>query len=121
MAFGLKATTVSIVVAGLLFSATCSHAQSDTHEHPSAASEHGSSFEIPKPMQTEHEALHSDLEIDKRRRSDRRGGPKGGKRSRPSLLKGEPICIPSLGLACARLQRKLRLRNDRRPVDDRQA
>lgn len=61
MAIRLKITAVSVLAAGLLFGTTYSHAQSDTHAHPSAASEHGHGFEIPKPMQTEHEALHSEL------------------------------------------------------------
>jgi hypothetical protein len=61
MAIRWEATTVSMLVAGLLFGATYSHAQTDTHEHPSAASAHGSNLEIPKPMQREHEALHSEL------------------------------------------------------------
>jgi hypothetical protein len=59
MAIRLEATIISMLMAGLLFGATYSHAQTDTHEHPSAAS--GSNFEIPKPMQTEHETLHSEL------------------------------------------------------------
>ena len=61
MAIRLKATAVLMLVTGLLFGPTYVHAQSDTHEHPSAVKEHGSSFEIPKSMQTEHEALHSEL------------------------------------------------------------
>jgi iron-sulfur cluster repair protein YtfE (RIC family) len=59
-----QATTFSVLVAGLvaglLLRATYSHAQSDTHAHPSSASEH-SSLGIPKAMQAEHEALHSEL------------------------------------------------------------
>jgi hypothetical protein len=99
MAIGLKATTVSIVVAGLLFSATCSHAQSDTHEHPSAASEHGSSFEIPKPMQTEHEALHSDLA--KLTRAGGRTGEAAQKAASvldPHFQKENQYALPPLGL-----------------------
>ena len=57
-----KATTSSMLVAGLLFGVAYSYAQSDSHTHPSSASEHSSSFVIPKPMQVEHDVLHSDLE-----------------------------------------------------------
>jgi hypothetical protein len=46
-----------MLAAGLLFGAAYSHAQTDTHAHPSSA--HG--LQIPKSMQIEHEALHSDL------------------------------------------------------------
>ena len=56
-----KVTIVSMLAAGLLFGATYSHAQTDTHAHPSSASEHANGLYIPKPMQVEHEALHSDL------------------------------------------------------------
>jgi iron-sulfur cluster repair protein YtfE (RIC family) len=54
-------TIFSILAAGLLFGATCSHAQTDTHAHPSSASEPANGLQIPKSMQTEHETLHSDL------------------------------------------------------------
>jgi hypothetical protein len=57
----MKAMTFSILAAGLLFGATDSHSQSDTHVRPPSASEHSGSLGIPKPMQVEHEALHSDL------------------------------------------------------------
>ena len=56
-----KVTTSLMLVAGLLFGAAYSHAQSDSHAHPKSASEHGSGLGIPKPMQVEHDALHSDL------------------------------------------------------------
>jgi hypothetical protein len=50
-----------MLAAGLLFGATYSHAQTDTHAHPSSASEHTNGLQIPRSMQIEHEALHSDL------------------------------------------------------------
>ena len=56
-----KATTSLMLVAGLLFGAAYSHAQSDSHAHPTSAIKHSSSLGIPKPMQVEHNALHSDL------------------------------------------------------------
>lgn len=56
-----KVTTFSMLAAGLLFGAAYSHAQTDTHARPSTASEHAHGLHIPKSMQVEHEALHSDL------------------------------------------------------------
>lgn len=56
-----KVTMFSILAAGLLFGATCSHAQSDTHAHPSSVGGHANGLQIPKAMQIEHEVLHSDL------------------------------------------------------------
>jgi len=54
-------TAISIAAAALLFGATYSHAQSDALVHSSAAREHSSSFQIPKSMEMEHEAVHSHL------------------------------------------------------------
>ena len=61
MAIRSKATAISMAAAVLLFGTTYSHAQSDAHRHSSAASEHSSSFQIPKSMEIEHEAIHSEL------------------------------------------------------------
>jgi hypothetical protein len=99
MAIRLKATTVSMLVAGLLVGATDSHAQSDTHGHPSAASEHGSTFEIPKPMQIEHEALHSELA-----KLTKAGGQTGEAAQKlasvldPHFQKENQYALPPLGL-----------------------
>jgi hypothetical protein len=56
----IRATTV-MLVSGLLLSAAYAHAQSDIHAHPSASSDHSSSFQIPKSMEAEHEAVHAQL------------------------------------------------------------
>ena len=56
-----KVTMFSMLAAGLLFGSTYSHAQTDTHAHPSSASQHANGLYIPKSMQVEHEALHLDL------------------------------------------------------------
>lgn len=56
----LTVATFSILAAGLVFGTTYPYAQSETHGHPPAG-EHSSSLGIPKAMQVEHEALHSDL------------------------------------------------------------
>jgi hypothetical protein len=56
-----KVAISSMLAAGLLLGASYSHAQTDTHARPSSASEHASGLQIPKAMQIEHEALHSDL------------------------------------------------------------
>lgn len=53
-----KAFAVSTLVAGSLFCAAQGHAQS--HEGQPATADHGR-FTIPKPMQVEHEELHSAL------------------------------------------------------------
>jgi hypothetical protein len=62
--FRSKAMVLSILVIGLsgwwLPRITDARAQSDTHAHSPSAVEHNS-FMIPKPMQVEHEALHSEL------------------------------------------------------------
>ena len=57
---GLKAAKFSLIAAGLVLGATLSHAQTDTHAAQSAT-EHSGSLGIPKAMQVEHEALHSEL------------------------------------------------------------
>ena len=61
MAIRSKETTISMTAAALLFGITYSYAQTDAHRHSSASSEHGSSFQIPKSMEIEHEAVHSQL------------------------------------------------------------
>jgi hypothetical protein len=61
MAIRLKATTVLMLSTGLLLGATHVRAQPDTHLHSPTTNEHDGSFEIPKQMQIEHEALHSNL------------------------------------------------------------
>jgi hypothetical protein len=89
---------VSIVLA-LLLSATYVHAQSDTHAHPSKASEHSGSFEIPKAMQIEHEALHSKLA------KLTKAGGRTGKAAQnlasvldPHFQKENQYALPTLGL-----------------------
>ncbi|HET8721327.1 MAG TPA: hypothetical protein VFM24_04830 [Nitrospira sp.] len=61
MAIRLEVTAILMVAAGLLFGATYSYAQPDAHGHSSAASEQASRFQIPKAMEIEHEAIHSEL------------------------------------------------------------
>jgi hypothetical protein len=56
-----KVTILSMLAVGLLFGSTYSHAQTDTHAPPSSGSKHANGLQIPKSMQIEHEALHSDL------------------------------------------------------------
>ncbi len=56
-----KPTVISMAAAVLLFGATYSHAQSDPHGHSSASSEHSSIFQIPKSMEVERAAIHSEL------------------------------------------------------------
>ena len=117
MATRLMGTTVVLLVAELLFGTANLHAQSNTHEHSSAASGHGQ-FEIPKAMQIEHEALHSDLA--KLTKAGKRTGEaaKAGKRSGPSLPEGERICVTSVGPAGGAIRRKVRLHDDRSPSTD---
>ena len=50
----------SMLAAGLVFGVPSPYAQSETHGHPPAG-EHSDGLGIPKAMQVEHEALHSDL------------------------------------------------------------
>jgi hypothetical protein len=99
MASRMKATTASMLVTGLLLSGTYVHAQSDTHAHPSTASEHSGSFEIPKSMQIEHEGLHSDLA------KLTRAGGRTGKAAQnlasvldPHFQKENQYALPTLGL-----------------------
>jgi hypothetical protein len=56
-----KAIVISMAAVVLVFGATYSHAQSNPHRQSSAATEHSSSFQIPKSMEIEHEAVHSQL------------------------------------------------------------
>ncbi len=99
MAISLKVTTVSMLVAGLLFGTTYVHAQSDTHAHSSTASEHSGSFEIPKAMQVEHEALHSELA--RLTKAEGRTGEAAQNLARvldPHFQKENRYALPTLGL-----------------------
>jgi hypothetical protein len=61
MAVSSKATTAAMAASVLLFGATYSRAQSDAHSPSSAATEHSRNLQIPKSMEIEHEAVHSQL------------------------------------------------------------
>jgi hypothetical protein len=61
MTISSKVTAISTAAAVLIFGATYSHAQSDAHGHSSAASEYSGSFQVPKSMEIEHEAVHLQL------------------------------------------------------------
>ncbi len=99
MAIRMKARTVSMLVAGLLLSATYVDAQSDTHAHPPPASEHSGWFEIPKTIQIEHEALHSELA-----KLAKAGGRTGKAAQNPASVlephfqKENQYALPTLGL-----------------------
>ena len=101
MATRLMGTTVVLLVAELLFGTANLHAQSNTHEHSSAASGHGQ-FEIPKAMQIEHEALHSDLA--KLTKAGKRTGEAAQKLASvldPHFQKENEYALPPLGLLVA--------------------
>ena len=57
----IKTLVVSALAAALLFGVQGAYAQSGAVAHPSPATEKSKSFAIPKPMEMEHEELHSDL------------------------------------------------------------
>jgi hypothetical protein len=57
----IKTLVVSALAAALLFGAQGAYAQSGAVAHPSPAKEKSKSFAIPRPMEMEHEELHSDL------------------------------------------------------------
>jgi hypothetical protein len=56
----IKALTLSTLAAGLLFSMSQAHAQSETSKS-ATKHDHGTTLTIPRSMQIEHEELHSAL------------------------------------------------------------
>jgi len=99
MAISSKAMAVSMVVAGLLYGTTYSHAQSDAHGHSSAASAQDGSFQVPKSMQIEHEAIH--LELVKLTKAGGRTGEAAQKLASvldPHFRKENRDALPPLGM-----------------------
>lgn len=99
MAIRSEATAISIAAAALLFGATCLHAQSDAQVHSSAASKQSSSFQIPKSMEIEHEAIHSHLfELTKAGGRTGEAAQKLASMLDPHFQKENRYALPPLGL-----------------------